>query len=459
MELTAVFDIGKTNKKFYLFDPEYQEVFKEYSRFDEIEDEDGYPADNLQAIEGWLKILFRQILNSQQYDVRAINFSTYGASLVHLGRDGRPLTPLYNYTKPYPREILDAFYRKYGNAISIAAETASPPLQMLNSGLQLFWLKYCRPEVFSQIRYSLHFPQYLSYLFTGLPVSEFTSIGCHTALWDFKKGDYHSWVYEEELDRILAPIVPATYSINTGHEGRKIKVGVGIHDSSAALLPYLRAEKKPFMLISTGTWSISLNPFAESILSEEDLKHDCLNFLRVDGEPVKAARLFLGKEYSTQVEALNGFFGKDGAYHQQLKFDPAIFRKLMAGKALYFHFAHLPERPGQPVQNQLQRFSSFGEAYHQLMIELVDMQVEAARRTLSNGPAQRIYVDGGFADNDIYIKLLSCHFQGCELRTTNSPLGSALGAAMAVSGQEGLPKSFLKKNYAMRKHAPLITGS
>ena len=39
--VTAVFDIGKTNEKFFLFDDEFQEVYREYVQFDEITDEDG----------------------------------------------------------------------------------------------------------------------------------------------------------------------------------------------------------------------------------------------------------------------------------------------------------------------------------------------------------------------------------------------------------------------------------
>ena len=39
-KVTAVFDIGKTNKKFFLFDKDFKEVHKEYIMFDEIVDED-----------------------------------------------------------------------------------------------------------------------------------------------------------------------------------------------------------------------------------------------------------------------------------------------------------------------------------------------------------------------------------------------------------------------------------
>ena len=54
-KVTAVFDIGKTNKKFFLFDEKYREVYKEYTQFDEIEDEDGFPTEDINALQFWIK--------------------------------------------------------------------------------------------------------------------------------------------------------------------------------------------------------------------------------------------------------------------------------------------------------------------------------------------------------------------------------------------------------------------
>lgn len=44
-------------------------------------------------------------------------------------------------------------------------------------------------------------------------------------------------------------------------KGKEIKTGVGIHDSSASLVPYLQNSVDDFILVSTGTWCISMNPF------------------------------------------------------------------------------------------------------------------------------------------------------------------------------------------------------
>ena len=102
--LRLVFDIGKTNKKCFLFDEHYQQVYKSYVRFPEIEDEDGYPTDDLAAIVRWMKETTRELLRNKDYEITRLNFSTYGATLVHLDHRGEVLTPLYTYTNPGPEE-------------------------------------------------------------------------------------------------------------------------------------------------------------------------------------------------------------------------------------------------------------------------------------------------------------------------------------------------------------------
>lgn len=455
MEVTAIFDIGKTNKKFFLFDQNRKEVFQEYSRFEEVDDDDGFPADDLVAIKTWVQQLFKRILHSEDYDIRDINFSTYGASFVYVDRYGEPVAPLYNYLKPYPEELLQSFYEKYGDALTIAQETASPALGMLNSGLQLYWLKYAKPELFAKVRWALHLPQYISYLFTGIPVSDYTSIGCHTSLWDYEKGDYHDWVYAEEIDKILPTVVATNTSVNMDYEGKHLKIGTGIHDSSSALLPYILADNRPFLLLSTGTWSIALNPFSEEILSETDLQNDCLNYMRIDGKPVKASRLFLGNEYKLQAEKLCDHFGEVYGAHKSVAFVPEIYRKLSALAEHFYRFESINIAREQPERNRYEVFSSFTEAYHQLMIELVELQVASAKLAMGNTPILKIYIDGGFADNEIFVHLLSLQFPEYKMRTTKSPLGSALGAAIVISDKK-VGRKFLKKHYTMRKHSPLV---
>tara|TARA_B100000809_G_scaffold152035_1_gene149376 strand:+ start:4444 stop:5820 length:1377 start_codon:yes stop_codon:yes gene_type:complete len=453
-KVTAVFDIGKTNKKFFLFDKKFKEVYREYARFDEIEDEDGYPTENLVALQDWLKDLFHRILDSEEYTVKAINFSTYGASFVHLDENGEVLTPLYNYLKDMDKELLNSFYKKYGPEIELSTKTGSPKSGMLNSGLQLYWLKYTQPEIFKKIKYSLHLPQYLSYVFTGIPLSEYTSIGCHTSLWDYEKKDYHQWVYAEEINKILPPIVSTETSINMNYNGRRIKIGVGIHDSSSALIPYIRGSKKPFVLVSTGTWSVSLNPFSETLLNEKEMEEDCISYMRINGKAVKSSKLLLGNEYKHQVTKLSDHFKVPHEQHKTVQFDFDTYTQIENNFNPCFHWEYLNDIDA-PKETTIIH-TTYAEAYHQLMIELTHLQVkniEAARG--QNKSINRLFLDGGFSDNDVFIKLLSHYLRDMDLRSTSSSLGSALGAAIVISDSK-LNSKFLKKNYSLKKHVPFI---
>lgn len=450
-KVTAVFDIGKTNKKFFLFDSKYQEVYKEFIEFDEIVDEDGFPTEDINALQGWIKSLFDKILLSDKYHIKAINFSTYGASFVHIDSNGKVLTPLYNYLKPIPQELVQEFNQTYGD---ISGETGSPESGMLNSGMQLYWIKKTKPEVFKKIKYSLHFPQYISYLFTGIPLSDYTSLGCHTGLWDFDKKDYHDWVYKEEINVILPPIVSARTSINMVYKDKQIKIGIGIHDSSSALLPYLFSEANPFLLVSTGTWSISLNPFNNEKLSAKDIKDNCLNYMQIDGKRVKATRFFMGNEYKLQVRKLSEYFDKEYGYHRSIKFDSDLYLELKKSKSYKFNFEGIKVRSNTVEKTELSQFGSFEEAYHQLMIELVQIQEATLRNAIGSTKIKKVYIDGGFTDNDIFVKLMGHYFQSYKVRTTKSPLGSAIGAAMVISKKE-LKKKFLKEHYQMQKLSPL----
>ena len=125
-KVTAVFDIGKTNKKFFLVDEDYKEVYREYTSFEEIQDEDGYPTENIVALQTWLKEVFYRVLENEDFSIKAINFSTYGASFVHIDQNGEVLTPLYNYTKQIDKKLVSEFYEKYSPELELTRTSGSP---------------------------------------------------------------------------------------------------------------------------------------------------------------------------------------------------------------------------------------------------------------------------------------------------------------------------------------------
>ncbi|RZL66882.1 MAG: carbohydrate kinase, partial [Pedobacter sp.] len=91
----AIFDVGKTNKKLFLFDEEYNIVYERSARFVETLDEDGEPCENLESLISSVHDSLSQVQKMKEFEIKAINFSTYGASFVYLDENGKPLTPLY----------------------------------------------------------------------------------------------------------------------------------------------------------------------------------------------------------------------------------------------------------------------------------------------------------------------------------------------------------------------------
>lgn len=454
-KVTAVFDIGKTNKKFFVFDEDFNELDRAYIRFEEIEDEDGFKGEDLKSLVGWMMETFDKLLDNEAYEVQSLNFSTYGASLVHLDKDGNPVSAFYNYLKPLPESLSDQFLNTVHKA-DFELNTASPFMGFLNSGLQLYFLKHARPALFAQIDQSLHFPQYLSFLFTGKKVTDYTSLGCHTGLWDFRQQQYASWVKNEGLESKLSPVVDSKKTFTATRKGKTFQVGVGVHDSSSALIPYINATDEPFVLISTGTWSICMNFFNEDPLSQKELDADCLNFLSIKGTSVKASRLFLGKHLSNKARELSDHFEVDYQSYKSLPWKSHFISKRKDKNQLLFnHDLLIPERFGYQ-SNGSQDFSvfdSYEDALYHLMDELTDLQIASLRLSIGTSDCRKIYIDGGFSSSEVFVGFLANKLPDYEIYSTSFALGTALGAALLVNYRT-LPSDFLRKNYHVKRHYP-----
>ena len=426
----AIFDIGRTNKKFFLFNEQYKIVLERTVHFEETVDDDGFACDNLQQMSEWLQETLKEILALQKFTVKALNFSAYGASFVHINKKGDPMLPLYNYLKPFPKELQKKFDDTYGGDSKLSIATASPVLGNLNSAMQLYQLKHQRKKIFDSIYYSLHLPQYMSFLVTGQAYSDITSIGCHTGLWDFKKNKYHDWVLAENIQSKLAAVFPSNECIQVTLNGKSFKTGVGLHDSSAALIPYLVSFSEPFVLISTGTWCISLNPFNHDPLTAEELQQDCLCYMGYNAQPVKASRLFAGYEHEQQVKALTKYFNVPVNYYQQVLFDPSS--SLMLSLAEGFQNTGTGLHSSGFAQRALESFDSFEQAYHQLMYDIIQQQRISTSLVLNTGRVARIFVDGGFAKNSVYMHLLAAAFPAMKVFAASVSQATAIGAALAI---------------------------
>jgi L-fuculokinase len=411
--MVLIFDIGKTNKKAFIFDENYQILWQESVNLPETVDEDGDACEDIAVLSAWILATWEAV--QSKYPIKAVNFSTYGASLVYLDAHEKPLTPLYNYLKPYPKSLKNQFYEAYGGEESFAVTTASPVLGSLNSGMQLYRFKKEQPKLFKQMKYGLHLPQYVSYLLSKRCYSDITSIGCHTNFWDFTKQDYHDWVEKEQFRSKLPAIRPAK-TVTRLENG--IVVGIGLHDSSAALIPYLLQFKMPFVLLSTGTWNIALNPFNDNPLTYNELQQDCLCYLTYEGLPVKASRFFAGYEHELQTNRFATHFNVDSDYYKTVPYNPRTITELRFN----------------PLKiNNLSNFYNYETAYHQLTLDIVNQQIIALNWILdSKSKIQRLFVDGGFAKNEIFMLLLAESFPEIEVLAAEIAQASALGAASVI---------------------------
>jgi L-fuculokinase len=399
----CIFDIGKTNKKVFLFDEDYKIRYEKSIELPETKDEDGFPCEDVHALTHWVKDTFQEVALLKEFAIKAINVSAHGASFVHVDESGKPVAPLYNYLKPFPENLKQIFYKTYGGENKFAQLTASPVLGNLNAGMQLYWLKYQRPDLFKEIKYSLHLPEYISYLFSGQFASGITSIGCHTNLWDFTKNEYHPWVSTESILQKLAPIKRDSHTDKVLINDQAINVGLGLHDSSAALIPYLSCMKEPFVLLSTGTWSISLNPFNDTALTADELQKDCLCYLTYEGKPVKASRLFAGHWHDEAFKKLSERFHKDEHAYTQVSYN-------------------------KDFKNS---DSTFEEAYHKLIAELIAMQKESTDLIMQPS-IKNIYVDGGFSKNPLFMSMLVKAYPDVNTYSADLHQATALGAALAI---------------------------
>jgi hypothetical protein len=196
-------------------------------------------------------------------------------------------------------------------------------------------------------------------------------------------------------------------------------------------------------LLSTGTWCISLNPFNDSPLTTEELKQDCLSYLHYQGKPVKASRLFSGPEYEEGVKRIADHFNQNLIKYRTIEFNPemtAVLQKIGFENGTKTLFA----------ARDASSFVSDEEAYHQLMIDIIRQQVQSTELVLNGSPVKRLFVDGGFSRNAVYMNLLSIAFPQLEVYAASMAQATALGAALAIHtawNKKPLPNTLIKLQY------------
>lgn len=470
----AVLDIGKTNKKLVLYNSDLQIVEKKVTRIEEIE-KDEIRQDNLEAIRIW--VIEELTLINKKYPVKVISISAHGATCVCIDDSGKLPVPCISYTHDPGEDFHNEFFENFGSRIELQQTTGTPDFNLLlNVAKAIYYLKINFSEEFNSVRHILNLNQYFGYMLTGITGAEPTYIGSHTYLWDFKKG-YWSEVADklgiksllpEHINRpwdVLGRITPEIAS-KTGISKEAI-VTYGIHDSNAALLPYLITRDKDFVLNSTGTWCVIMHERDEIHFNEDELGKVVFFNISAFSKPVKTSIFMGGAEYDVYNDILTNIHGD----RQPPVLDLALIQKIIDEKSCFIMpgitkgTGQFPESEARIIENgrvipfdSIIRgeiipdcFNDRDKAFTVLNLSMaIQTKVSLDRSDMKDGIP--LFIEGGFSKNDIYTALLTLFYPSSEIVLTNLDEASAFGAAIiGKSAMENKEPHAFKDHFKIEK--------
>jgi hypothetical protein len=144
------------------------------------------------------------------------------------------------------------------------------------------------------------------------------------------------------------------------------------------------------------------------------------------GRPVKANRLFAGYEHELQTKKIATHFKVPPDFYKKIKYDPLLVEQ---AKELSVSENNLENE--FPVLD-LEKWASVEIAYCKLMLNIIERQIKSTNMVLEGTAIKRIFVDGGFGNNDIYMNLLAQAFPHVEVYAASMAQATAVGAALAI---------------------------
>ena len=426
---TIVVDIGKTHVKIHLLDRDFISICSKQMKNIVVKGE--YPSVNVEGIWEWLVVNLREL--NKQYTVKALTFTTHGATAALIDRNSESIDGLVLPILDYEYDCAKDVNAEYAALRQDFTKTFSPNLPLgLNLGRQLLWLKknYC--EQFSKATDILLYPQYWAWRFTGKRQSEITSLGCHTDLWSIADNNYSSLVTNLQIKNLFPSIKPAYFDCGEVLPEVATKLGLntqcrffsGIHDSNASYLRYkLAIEQEEFTVISTGTWTVLMNSQAK--LGKLDENKDMLANIDAMGSPIACARFMGGREFKEICEKAGSWLGE--------QFNESDVQSIIDLEV--FALPNFSEGSGPFGKCEghfigpVVRISGIALAtlYCALMIDY-QLDMLAAKG--------KIFVEGAFLKNPILTSILSQLRQEQEVFLSQDSTGTVYGAAQLTDWKQ-----------------------
>ena len=417
----AVFDLGKTNAKLLGFGDRTGKLL-----FDERTAQRTMLADGLRVLEHqpllhWLTATLARM--SERYRLAGLMVSTHGCTFALVSGD-ELAAPILDYEQPVPPEI----DRQFAAEAPPFAETCSPDLPGgLNVARHIYLREKRAPDMFRRTDAILNYPQFWNWLLTGAKVSEISSIGCHSHLWNPREGTFSSLVERRGWRPKFPPFRRAGEVLDEARiGGRAIPVHNGVHDSNAALYYYRSLGYSDMTLISTGTWVIVFNQACP--LEALDSRRDMLANVTVDRSPIATARFMGGREY----EAI-------AAGSQEAASRASLQQVIDRGQFALPSFAPggpFPSRKGAlkgPAPSGDEERAALATLYVALMMDVVLDQLR------STNP---VVVDGGLARNRALLGILAALRPKQSISHNVAAEGTAMGAAALALEAHGKRQVF-----------------
>lgn len=451
----AVIDIGMTNKKVAVYDDALNQIEAEYKNFPPLMVA-GLHTHDLAGMEAWF--IERLAAAAAKYPIKAIAVTTHGATFACVGENGKPCVPCVFYTEEPGDAFHDRFYELFGKPEELQAKTGTPYFKaMINPAKGILFAKERFPADFSKTKLLLQYPQYWGYRLTGKAGAEGTYVGCHSYLWDWEAGRWSDVAVKLGVaDKMPAELknswdtlgtISAEVAAKTGL-AQDVVVTMGIHDSNSSLLPHFAKKGETgFVLNSTGTWCVIMNPVKEYGFKEDELGKVVFFNQSAFKTPVKTAIFLGGMEFETWSKLLMDLNGRT----ELPSFDKTLYDALLAKKDLFV----LPEivagsgqfpgskprvveggksyalediRSGKSVPPS---FRGYERGIAALRTSLAIQTLVAFERAGMDG-TKEVFTEGGFRKNEAYNALLSAALPGNKVSLTNIAEATAFGAAMTA---------------------------
>lgn len=466
----AVFDVGKTNKKLLIYNSKLKIVDSVYIQL-EAEQQGTEAHEHLAETGDWL--LNNLAYMSKQYKIKAISISAHGATFVCLDKEGKLTLPVFSYTTDPGKAFHEKFTSEFGNSRELQRQNLTPDMPGLGCMAKgLFYIKEHYAMELAHTQYILNLPQYYGYLLTGKLGMEYTYIANHSHLWNLKSHTWSNVMQKLGLSDKFPPVLQNPWDVlGTVSQEVSIRTGlpidaivtVGIHDSNAALLPYLITVEDPFMLLSTGSACVVMHPTVTTTLREDELGKVIFYNLSAFGNYVKTSIFLAGLEFDVYM----GMLKQRHKREDHPPFDGQILEDILTRRNEYIlpsiiPFGMFPDSVARIIESE--NVYSFGDlnagktplffdnyerAYAILALSTaLQTRVALERTGLTEG--MKVFIEGGFSHNAFYTRLLSSLLPNVQFEISDLQEATGFGAALlALSAMDGVHPKLLRNNFTI----------